>query len=439
MRDILIFAFIFGMIPWMLKRPAIGALVFMWLSIMNPHRLTYGFAHDFPFAAVVAGVTLFSTVISKEPRRFLFTPVTILLLIFAVWMTVTSLFALSPEMVWGEWNRVSKTLLLVLITILVVNSERDLKRLVWILGLSLGFYGFKGGLFTLMSGGSYRVWGPDGSYIGENNALALALVMAVPIVWYLRLQAEKRWIRHGLELLAVLSIVSAAGSYSRGAMLGMAGMLGLLWLKSRRKFGTAIGIAFIIPFVIFAMPDAWMDRMLSVGHYQQDGSALGRINAWKFGINVASHNIFGGGFLAFNPTLFRIYAPDPIDFHVAHSIYFQVLGEHGFIGLFLYVGILFATWRAASGVIKQCRNDLELKWMSDLAAMCQVSMVGYMLGGAFLSLAYYDFFYYVIAALVIMQKILLARQVPSRPKILNPVPSRRRSNMPDRPGRANAG
>lgn len=438
MRDILIFAVIFGMIPWMIKRPAIGALVFMWLSIMNPHRLAYGFAHDFPFAAVVAGVTLFSTMLSKEPRRFLLNPLTVLLLFFAGWMTVTSFFALSPEIVWNEWRRVSKTLLMVIITILVINTERDLKRMVWILGLSLGFYGFKGGLFTLMSGGSYRVFGPDGSYIGENNALALALVMTVPIIWYLRLQAEKRWMRHCLEALAVLSIVSAAGSYSRGAMLGMAGMLGLLWLKSRRKLGTAFGIALVIPIVFYAMPDAWTNRMMSVGDYQDDGSALGRINAWQFGIEVASSHVFGGGFLAFNPTLFRIYAPEPFNFHVAHSIYFQVLGEHGYIGLALFLCILFATWRAASGIIKQCKADPELKWMGDLAAMCQVSMVGYMLGGAFLSLAYYDFYYYVIAALVIMQKVLLNRPATTAiAKVIDPSPTEWQRKLPSRPRRAN--
>ena len=324
-------------------------------------------------------------------------------------MTITSFSALAPDIVWNEWSRVSKTFLMVLVTILVLNTERDLKRLIWVLVLSLGFFGFKGGLFTLISGGSYRVWGPDGSYIGENNALALALVMAVPMIWYLRLQAENRWMRHALEILAALCIVSAAGSYSRGAMLGMAGMLGLLWLKSRHKLSTGLGIALVVPLVFFAMPDAWTDRMVSVENYQQDGSALGRINAWKFAIQVASTHIFGGGFLAFHPVLFLIYAPNPTDFHVAHSIYFQVLGEHGYIGLALYLSVLFATWHTASRIIKQCSNNPELKWMSDLAAMCQVSMVGYMLGGAFLSLAYYDFFYYVIAALVIMQKILLSR------------------------------
>lgn len=417
MRDIVVFTVIFGMIPWMLKRPAIGALAFMWISIMNPHRLTYGAAHDFPFAAVVAGVTLFATMLSKEPRKFLFTPLTVLLLTFATWMTITSLFALSPDIVWYEWNRVTKTLLMVCITILVINTEQDLKRMIWILGLSLGFYGLKGGLFTLASGGSYRVWGPDGSYIGENNALALALVMTVPVIWYLRLQAERRWLRHGLEALAVLSIISAAGSYSRGAMLAMGAMMGLLWLKSHGKIGTGLAIALVIPVVLFAMPEEWMQRMLSVGDYQQDGSALGRLNAWQFAIEVATRHSLGGGFLVFNPTLFRIYAPNPLDFHVAHSIYFQVLGEHGFIGLGLYLCLLFATWRTATSIIKQCKGRVDLKWVGDLAKMCQVSMVGYMVGGAFLSLAYYDFYYYLLAALVISQKILLQHNIGLKPKI----------------------
>ena len=412
MRDIVIFALVFGMIPMMLKRPAIGALVFMWLSLMNPHRLAYGAAYNFPFAAVVGGVTLLAVLFTKEQRKYPLTPVTVLLVLFAVWMTITSFFGLNPA-VWTEWDRVTKTLLMVMVTILVISTESDLKKLVWILGLSLAFYGTKGGIFTLMSGGSYRVWGPDGSYIAENNSLALALVMTVPIVWYLRLQAERRWLRHLMEVVAVLCVISAAGSYSRGALLGGIAMIGLLWLKSRNKLSTGLIMLALIPIVLIAMPDQWSERMAGISNYQQDGSALGRINAWHFAVNIANRNPLGGGFLAFSPTLFQIYAPNPLDYHVAHSIYFQVLGEHGYVGLALFLLLLFATWRAASGIIKSCREQPDLKWASDLAAMCQVSMVGFMVGGAFLSLAYYDYFYYVIAALMITQKVLTAQRTPA--------------------------
>ena len=412
MRDIVIFALVFGMIPMMLKRPAIGALVFMWLSLMNPHRLAYGAAYNIPFAAVVGGVTLLAVLFTKEQRKYPLTPVTVLLVLFAVWMTITSFFGLNPA-VWTEWDRVTKTLLMVMVTILVISTESDLKKLVWILGLSLAFYGTKGGIFTLMSGGSYRVWGPDGSYIAENNSLALALVMTVPIVWYLRLQAERRWLRHLMEVVAVLCVISAAGSYSRGALLGGIAMIGLLWLKSRNKLSTGLIMLALIPIVLIAMPDQWSERMAGISNYQQDGSALGRINAWHFAVNIANRNPLGGGFLAFSPTLFQIYAPNPLDYHVAHSIYFQVLGEHGYVGLALFLLLLFATWRAASGIIKSCREQPDLKWASDLAAMCQVSMVGFMVGGAFLSLAYYDYFYYVIAALMITQKVLTAQRTPA--------------------------
>jgi probable O-glycosylation ligase (exosortase A-associated) len=403
------FGIIFALVPMMFKRPAIGALVFMWLSIMNPHRLAYGPAHDFPFAAMVAGITLISTFISKEPRRYPVMPVTVLLIAFATWTTLTSFFALLPSLVWVEWNRVMKTFLMVIITILVINDEKDLKKLIWILAFSLGFFGLKGGLFTLASGGSYRVLGPEGSYIAENNSLALAFVMTIPILWYLRMQATKPWIKHGLTALAVFTAISAAGSYSRGAMLAGICMMGFLWLKSRNKVGTGVILLLIIPIVLLAMPEQWQQRMATIDNYQQDGSALGRINAWYFAMAVAKSHLFGGGFWAFQPVLFRLYAPNPMDFHVAHSIYFQVLGEHGYIGLAIFLALIAAAWRTASGIIKTVKDVPELKWSSDLAAMCQVSMIGYLVGGAFLSLAYYDYFYYVIAALVVTKKIIAKR------------------------------
>ena len=137
MRDILITLIIFGILPLAFKRPAVGALMFAWISLMNPHRLAYGFAYDFPFAAVIAGVTMLGLFTSKEPKRLPLTPVTVLLLIFATWMTLTSFFALEPLLVWREWNRVMKTFAMVVITMMVVNNQKDLKLFVWVVALSL--------------------------------------------------------------------------------------------------------------------------------------------------------------------------------------------------------------------------------------------------------------------------------------------------------------
>lgn len=410
MRDILMFAIIFGTIPFIFKRPALGVLTFTWLSLMNPHRLSYGAAFDFPFAALIAIVTLAAVLISKQPKNFPRTPVTIILLVFSTWMTFTSFFALEPGIVWIEWNRVIKTMFMIFVSMMVLNSERDIKQFVWIVALSLGIYGLKGGLFVLMSGGSYKVYGPSGSYIEENNGMALALVSTLPLIWYLRNQAKNKMLSLVMLAMTIFTSIAAVGSYSRGALLGGAAMLSFLWLKSKNKVGTGLAVIAMVTIVALVMPPQWFDRMNTIDNYQQDDSAMGRINAWHFAVNVATHNFLGGGFNVFTPRQFYIYAPDPLAFHVAHSIFFQVLGDHGFIGLSMFIILMICVWRTGTRIIKFCLDAPELKWASDLAKMIQVCVIGYAVSGTFLSLAYFDLYYDFIVILVVLEKFLLLRR-----------------------------
>jgi putative inorganic carbon (HCO3(-)) transporter len=409
-RDLLIFAVIFGALPFVFKRPALGVLLFTWISLMNPHRLAYGAAFSFPFAALIAVVTLAALVLSKQPKNFPRTTVTIVLLMFCAWMTLTSFFALEPNLVWREWNRVIKTLFMVFVSFMVLNTERDIKQYAWVVALSLGFYGLKGGLFVLMSGGSYKVYGPSGSYIEENNGMALALVATLPLIWYLRNQVKNKWVSLVMLAMTIGTAIAAVGSYSRGALLGGGAMLSFLWLKSKNKAGTGVAVIVMVALIALVMPPQWFERMHTIDDYQQDDSAMGRINAWQFAINVASRNVLGGGFNVFSPRQFMIYAPDPLAYHVAHSIFFQVLGDHGFIGLGMFLFLIFAVWRTGTRIIKFTGKTPELKWASDLAKMIQVCVIGYVVSGAFLSLAYFDLFYDFIVILVVMEKFLMLRR-----------------------------
>jgi probable O-glycosylation ligase (exosortase A-associated) len=416
-RDALIFLIVFGSLPLVLKRPAVGAMIYAWLSLMNPHRLTYGAAYDFPFAAVIAAVTLGSLLVSKQRKSMPVNSFTVMLLVFAAWMTLTSFFALEPDFVWGEWNRVMKTYGMLVLTMMAVRTERDIKELVWVIALSLGFFGFKGGLFTLLSGGSSHVYGPDDSYISDNNALALALITVLPIIWYLQQQATKRSMRIGLLVLVAATLIAAAGSYSRGALVAGAAMLGFLWLKSRAKVRTGLALLLIAPLVYLVMPPEWFGRMETIDNYHADASALGRINAWGFAMNVAKSHIMGGGFHAFSPRMFFVYAPEPANHHAAHSIYFQVLGEHGFIGLAIFLVLMVCAWRNGSRIIKMCKERPEWRWASELAAMGQVSMIGFAIGGAFLTLAYYDLIYYIVGTLALVERLLKERMTQERGRV----------------------
>jgi probable O-glycosylation ligase (exosortase A-associated) len=411
MRDILLAAFIFGSVPFILWRPSIGVFLWVWVSIMAPHRMTYGFAHDFAFAQIIAIATVVGIVFSREPKRFPVTPVTVVLLLLSVWISISTYFALDTELALPMWERVTKIQLMLFVTLYVLNSKQHVQTLMWVTALSIAFFGVKGGLFTLKGGGELLVWGPEGSFIEDNNSLALATVMTIPLVYYLSLQTNKRWLRWGLLGATLLCGFSVLGSYSRGAFLGIAAMLGLLWWKSRGKAITALAMVVLIPVAIGFMPEKWVDRMWSIESYDQDASSMGRINAWRMAINLANDRpLVGGGFGIYTEKVFSQYAPNPDDLHAAHSIYFQVLGEHGYVGLLLFLLLWFFVWRDASWIIRQSRAHEDLRWAYDLARMVQVSLVGYAVGGAFQNQAYFDLPYEILVAIV-LTRVMLEKQV----------------------------
>lgn len=419
MRDVVLFLIICGLMVQIPKRPAIGVMTFAWLSLMNPHRLTYGFAYSFPFVALVGGLTLVSLFAKRGQFKMPKTGLVVVLVLFMMWMTITTPFAFEQERAWIEWDRVMKTLFFTLITMAALNTEKDVKLFALVVTLSLGFYGFKGGLFTILSGGTSRVLGPPGTYIGDNNDLALALLSIVPLAWYQHLQATRRSLRWAYGGLALLTMAAVLGSYSRGALLGFGAMLAMLWLKSRYKVRTGVVVVLLLPLLFMLMPEQWYGRMETIDHYQADASAMGRVNAWHFAVNIAKDNFMGGGYRCFTPRMFRIYAPEPTNVHAPHSIYFQVLGEHGIVGLLLFLTFLLLAWRTGTRVLRFCKDKPELKWASDLAAMSQVSLLGYCAGGAFLTLAYADLLYDIVIILVLLEKVLiLQRPAPAR----QPVP-----------------
>jgi probable O-glycosylation ligase (exosortase A-associated) len=405
MRDLLVAGIVFGVLPFVLKRPWLGVLLWSWLGYMNPHRLTYGFAYDFPFAMIVALVTIVAFLFSKEKKEMIWSRETVMLLFFIGWMLFTTLFAFYPEAAWIQWNKVWKIQLMVFLTVLLITDRQRLHWLIWVIALSLGFYGVKGGVFTILNGGAYRVQGPGGSFIAGNNEMALALVMTIPLIRYLHLQETRKWIRIGLAGAMVLTGVAAIGSQSRGALVAMVAMGLFLWLKSRNKFTTGIYMVIAVAIMAAVMPQEWYDRMNTIKTYEEDASAQGRINSWHTAFNVATVRVTGGGFeMLTMPPTFLQYAPNPFMVHDAHSIYFEVMGEHGFVGLGLFMLIGLLTWIRAQQVVKRCKHDPDKKWAADLAAMVQVSLIGYATGGAFLGLAYFDLPYHLMIIVLLTAK-----------------------------------
>lgn len=416
MRDLLMLGIVLGALPFAFRHTWVGVLLWTWISIMNPHRLAFGFAHDAPWAAIVAGVTILSLFITRDKLSMPWDPPVKVLFVFVIWMCVTTAFAFYPLLSWDQLNKVLKIQLMTAVALAALRERKHIELFIWVNVLSIGFYGFKGGIFTIRSGGAERVLGPPGGFIEGNNEMGLALIVVIPLMNYLRMAATRSWIRLGLLVLMLLSATAALGTQSRGAFLAISAMGLFLWFKSKKKGISAIFIALVAIALAAFMPSTWEARMRSIENYEQDSSAMGRINAWRMAFNLANDRFFGGGFEVYTAEIFHRYAPVPTDIHAAHSIYFQVLGEHGYVGLILFVLIWFFALRTAGEIRKDALKRAETQWLHHLAGMCQVSLIGYAVGGAFLSLSYFDLPYNTLIVLVVSLRWLRGKRWESEPQ-----------------------
>lgn len=416
MRDILIIAIVAIGVIAALRRPWIGVLLWTWLSMMSPHRMAWGIAYDAPLAAIAAGVTLLGLIYTRDKSSpFKGTP-TVMLLLFSCWFTLSWLFGLDVSGDYPQWEKVLKINFMVFVAMALINHKRDLFALIWVTAGSLALLGAKGGVFTIMTGGNYKVWGPPGSFIEDNNEFALALVMTIPLLRFLQMQLTNRLGRHLMTLWMMLCAASALGSHSRGGLLAIVAMTLVMWWRGRNKFFSAVLIGAVGVALLLFMPAEWTGRMETIQDYSQDRSALGRFSAWWTAWRLAFDYPLGVGFFAARPELFQRYSPYPeLGTPAAHSIYFQVLGNHGFIGLFLFLLIWLTTYYAAGRLRTEAANIPQARWCVDLGGMCQVALVGYAVGGAFLSLAYFDLPYYVMAFVVIARSWLKRRGWENEP------------------------
>lgn len=408
MRDIILALIVFGTIPFILKSPFVGLMVWSWLDYMNPHRLTYGFAYGFPWVMLIAVVTFIGLAVSKERKNIQWSSTTVLLVVFFLWITMSTFFAVEHDSAWLQWQQFGKTLIMVFVTLMLVKDQKRMYWLIWVIVVSLGFYGLRGGIFTVATGGAYHVFGPPASFIANNNDLAMALCMTLPLIRYLQLHAGRKIVRIGLGAALAFTIIAILGTYSRGGVVALVFVGAALFLKGRKRIPVALMVVVVGFAAYHYMPAQWTERMGTLKHAEDTDSAQTRIESWTFAANVALHRpLVGGGFNLYeSPSMWARYAPEGSVRRAVHSIYFRVLGEQGFVGLGLFLALLATSWRCCSKVRQFARGSPEFKWAFDLALMLQISLLGYMVAGAAKANAYFDLSYQLMAMCVLLKAIV---------------------------------
>ncbi len=416
MRALVLSLFMLGFLPAIFLHPYIGVLIYSWISFMSPHRIIFGgMILGLPLALIAALATLFSWLISKEPKRLQFNATVRLILAFAVTITISTALALNPHAAADEWSRVVKELLFVLVTIALTTNRVRAHALLWVMAVSIGFYGLHGGIGSIFHGGDARVYGPPDTAIYDNNDIGAGLLVALPLMNYVRTQSAHKWIRLGWLSVMALSFLAIVGTYSRGALVGLVAVSLFLSLKSRnRLIAGAVVLATLVAALAF-MPGKYAERIGTIATYQQDESAMTRIKIWGVATSIAlDRPLVGGGFrVTESQAVVNHYKPG-FEMHAVHNIFLGVLGEQGFIGFGIWLSLLLVGWRNARWIGRSVGDRPEWQWAIEFAKMCQVSLVGYCVVGSFGNYEYWDYYFTILGLLAATRTMAERSLLPSR-------------------------
>src|SRR3569833_1989412 len=145
-------------------------------------------------------------------------------------------------------------------------------------------------------------------------------------------------------------------------------MAAVLLKKAKSRWRTGLGLLLVLPLLLSFMPQSWSDRMRTIEQYEADASATSRLDTWRMATREANDRPLGGGVDLWTQATFDHYSPGAAAYD-AHSIYFKVLGEHGWIGLLLFVTIGILAWRAGTWTIRHAQDHPDLQWLADLSRM----------------------------------------------------------------------
>ncbi len=399
--------------------PFIGLLGWTWISYFNPHQFTFGFTRTLPVGLMIAVPTLLGLLLTRNRRLPPFTRETGLLILLWIWFAITTAHVyVAPELSHHAADTseklfmVSKMLVMIFVSMMLVTTATRLRQWYWMTAAIFAFFALKASIFGILTGGQWRIYGPEYSMIADNNDFGLAVAISLPMFVCLAKTERSKFLRRVFWISIPLGVIAVILTYSRGDMLGLAALMAIWVWKSKYKVLATVGMLVVVMAVFAYAPQAWIQRMETIRTAPEtDASAQSRLRSWTFALKLSrDHPGLGGGFETFTLPLYAQYGVD--DTHGPHSIYFQVLAEHGFPGLLIFLSLIASCWFSCRKLTRDFRRSASYPYLADYAVMVQTSMIPFVISGAFLGRAYFDLFYQLVATVIILKGLARQEQRP---------------------------
>jgi len=407
MRDALLLLVILSAVPLIVRYPFTGLLAWAWFSLMAPHQLAYG-VYGAPLNLIIASVTIAAVMVRGEMTKASVGAIGVLAILFGGWLYISQLFSLDTAVSAEFFDRFFKTMMFVVLCIIMADNKLKINALLWMLVASIGFFAAKGALFTIVTFGQYRVQGLPQTILEDNNHLGIAMATILPLILYLRGEAAHKWMRRGLLALFFMTVIAIIGTHSRGAFISMLVFGGYFWLRSSHKFSIIAALALITIPTVALMPAKWTERMTTITTATDDASFMGRVDAWVINTKLAVENPITGAGLRTSYLPAIASRVDPVRASKAkagHSIYFEVLGGMGFVGLLIYLSMLGSAFFTAGSIYRRKRNNMRPPWSRRMAYSLQMSLAIFIVGGASASMEMWDGYLLVVALIAALSQL----------------------------------
>jgi len=402
-RDLAVFLVVMLTLPTSFRKPFVGLLVFSWLAYMRPQDLCWGFARNMRLSFFVAVAMIGGWWANERGirpfARWDFRTVAMVLL--GTLVTVSYMFAPVHDAYTNAYFfEYVKIIAIALFTTGQVDSRQRMRALVWLIAMSLAFFGVKGGLFGLVTGGAKILRGPGGM-LEDNNDFALGLVMNVPLLWYLGLNEAARPMVQRITRIAVgLTVITIVLTHSRGGFLSLC--MSSLWIawRSGKLFRAAAVLGVLAVLFPLLAPQEVLDRLSTIGD-KKESSINARFTAWGIAFKMIEANpLLGVGMRNFQSS-YAEYAGNTLGrggtTYVAHNSYLQIWAESGTLAFVVYLSLIFSVFVACRRVYRMGVTRPDFAWMRDYSRMMEATTVGFLVGAFFLNRGHFDLVYHWLA------------------------------------------
>ena len=389
--------------------PFAFGLAYIWVDFFRPQDVASGFIRSIPVSMITAGLgfLVYCTFDRKALPRL--SAMTGLLLVWLVWITLTTTWAVFPDPAWKKWDWASKTVLFSMFLPFLFRSRVQIEAAILTVVCAIFSNVIPFGLKTMLGTGGYgRPLGLvpiNGGWGGEGSTLAIYAISSIPLINFLAshslILGHRRASKVGFLIAPVVAIMGGLGTFARAGLVSTFVWALCTWWQSRRKLLLAVVFAATGAVVFSVLGDRWTARMSTTVEAEQESSAYTRLLVWGWTIDYAREHPLGGGFDVYLLNRAFVVQPDGSEFVVEgrafHSMYFEILGEQGIVGAWIFLSIISMYYFTLHRLACRSRHVPELAWVRDLCSALAISATSYFAGAAFVGVAFQPLHYFMFA------------------------------------------